>query len=297
MRAVLAALVVTAVVVVLLVSYDTRPPRRPTRSRRCAPRRRARATPARGRTRPARVTAKGPLVDDARSPRSRSRPRCSAGADRRQDAVADRQRHPHAGAQRARRADPARGGAEGGQRRHRHRHAARPTRARAGATRWRRRSRRRALTERRVEHVMGMPVVVDVRDGDAGPAAFDRVFEWLRFVDATFSTYRADSEIRRLDRGELALRDAHPPCARCSRAASGCAWRPAATSTPARAGRSTPRASSRAGRSTARRRCCRRRARAASASTPAATCSCAAGPGGSASSIRSGGTASPRSCR
>jgi thiamine biosynthesis lipoprotein len=66
------------------------------------------------------------------------------------------------------------------------------------------------LTERRIEHVMGMPVTVEVRDGDVGPAALDRVFDWLRFVDATFSPYRPDSEIRRLDRGELALRDAHP---------------------------------------------------------------------------------------
>jgi thiamine biosynthesis lipoprotein len=77
------------------------------------------------------------------------------------------------------------------------------------------------LTERRIEHVMGMPVTVEVRDGDVGPAALDRVFDWLRFVDATFSPYRADSEIRRLDRGELALRDAHPlvgeVLARCER--------------------------------------------------------------------------------
>ncbi len=77
------------------------------------------------------------------------------------------------------------------------------------------------MAERRVEHVMGMPVVVDVRDAGVGADAVDRVFEWLRFVDATFSTYRPDSEIRRLDRGELALRDAHPDVrevlARCER--------------------------------------------------------------------------------
>ena len=36
------------------------------------------------------------------------------------------------------------------------------------------------------------------------------MFAWLRWVDATFSTYRADSEICRLERGELALADAHP---------------------------------------------------------------------------------------
>jgi len=60
----------------------------------------------------------------------------------------------------------------------------------------------------RVEHVMGMPVRVDVRD--PAPVAPDGVFAWLRFVDATFSTYRPESEISRLGRGELALALAHP---------------------------------------------------------------------------------------
>jgi thiamine biosynthesis lipoprotein len=66
------------------------------------------------------------------------------------------------------------------------------------------------VAERRVEHVMGMPVLVEIREGAVGPAALDRVFGWLRWVDRTFSPYQADSEVRRLDRGELALRDAHP---------------------------------------------------------------------------------------
>jgi len=66
------------------------------------------------------------------------------------------------------------------------------------------------LTERRLQHVMGMPVVVDVRDDGAWPDAVDTVFAWLRFVDTTFSTHRPDSEVCRLDRGELALADAHP---------------------------------------------------------------------------------------
>lgn len=57
---------------------------------------------------------------------------------------------------------------------------------------------------------MGMPVTVDVRDADVPPAAVACGFACLRFVDATFSTYRPGSEISRLSRGELALRDAHP---------------------------------------------------------------------------------------
>jgi thiamine biosynthesis lipoprotein len=49
---------------------------------------------------------------------------------------------------------------------------------------------------------MGMPVRVE---GDIDAAG---VFAWLRWVDATFSTYRSGSEISRLDRGELG--DPHP---------------------------------------------------------------------------------------
>ena len=35
------------------------------------------------------------------------------------------------------------------------------------------------------------------------------MFEWLRWVDATFSTYKPESEISRLNRGELLLEEAH----------------------------------------------------------------------------------------
>ncbi|MFL5961607.1 MAG: FAD:protein FMN transferase [Gaiellaceae bacterium] len=62
----------------------------------------------------------------------------------------------------------------------------------------------------RVEHVMGMPIVVDVRDPDVDGAALDRMFDWLRFVDVTFSTYKAGSEVSRINRGELAIEDASP---------------------------------------------------------------------------------------
>jgi thiamine biosynthesis lipoprotein len=77
------------------------------------------------------------------------------------------------------------------------------------------------VAERRIEHVMGIPVGIDVRDPGVGPAALDRAFAWLRFVDATFSTYRPDSEISRLEAGTLALADASPVVrevlARCER--------------------------------------------------------------------------------
>ena len=57
---------------------------------------------------------------------------------------------------------------------------------------------------------MGMPIIVDVRDEHIADGAIDEVFDWFRWVDATFSTFKPDSEICRLDRGELALDEAHP---------------------------------------------------------------------------------------
>jgi len=62
---------------------------------------------------------------------------------------------------------------------------------------------------RRIEHVMGMPIIVDVRDEGVGGGGLDEAFAWLRSVDARFSTYKPDSEICRIDRGELPLEDAH----------------------------------------------------------------------------------------
>lgn len=64
---------------------------------------------------------------------------------------------------------------------------------------------RRAWTEQ----VMGMPVSVHVRGAaahdDATREAVAGAFAALRAVDATFSPFRADSELSRLRRGELAL--------------------------------------------------------------------------------------------
>jgi FAD:protein FMN transferase len=63
---------------------------------------------------------------------------------------------------------------------------------------------------RRVEQVMGMPIVVDVRDDEPDDEVLDELFDWLRWVDRTFSTYKYDSEINRLNRGELDLEHATP---------------------------------------------------------------------------------------
>jgi thiamine biosynthesis lipoprotein len=67
-----------------------------------------------------------------------------------------------------------------------------------------------AVRRVRVEHVMGTAVGVDVRDPGVPERALDAFFAWLRVVDARFSTYRADSEISRVGRGELSAGAAHP---------------------------------------------------------------------------------------
>jgi thiamine biosynthesis lipoprotein len=64
------------------------------------------------------------------------------------------------------------------------------------------------LELRRVQQIMGMPISLALRRGEE-PLA-DEVFGWLRWVDATFSTYKSDSEISRLVRGELRPHHTHP---------------------------------------------------------------------------------------
>ncbi len=66
------------------------------------------------------------------------------------------------------------------------------------------------LATARVEQIMGMPIAIDVRDPLVDPVAVEAAFAWLRLVDETFSTYRDDSEISRLNRGALAEADASP---------------------------------------------------------------------------------------
>jgi thiamine biosynthesis lipoprotein len=59
-----------------------------------------------------------------------------------------------------------------------------------------------------VERLMGTVVSVDLRAGNGD--AIEAAMALLHDVDRRFSTYRPDSEIRRLERGDLALADASP---------------------------------------------------------------------------------------
>ena len=65
----------------------------------------------------------------------------------------------------------------------------------------------------RVEQVMGTAISLDI--ADPLPASrladlADQVFDWMHEVDRRFSTYKADSEVMRLHRGELRIGAASP---------------------------------------------------------------------------------------
>ncbi|MFF2514318.1 FAD:protein FMN transferase [Streptomyces sp. NPDC058086] len=63
---------------------------------------------------------------------------------------------------------------------------------------------------RRVEQVMGFPVSLRIDDESASEETADPVFAWLREADARFSPFLADSEVSRLDRGELTPHELSP---------------------------------------------------------------------------------------
>ena len=64
-----------------------------------------------------------------------------------------------------------------------------------------------------VEHCMGTVFTIDIRDAGAWSDAVHDVVTWLHHVDAIFSTYRTDSDISRIGRGDLRVADAHPDVA------------------------------------------------------------------------------------
>lgn len=61
-----------------------------------------------------------------------------------------------------------------------------------------------------VEHCMGTVFTIDIRDEGDWTDPVQSVVAWLHHVDDVFSTYRADSDLSRINRGELRLRDADP---------------------------------------------------------------------------------------
>jgi thiamine biosynthesis lipoprotein len=59
----------------------------------------------------------------------------------------------------------------------------------------------------RVVETMGTVFSVCVRDAHLGPEVVDHIAAWWHWVDATFSPFRADSQVSRLNRQELDVAD------------------------------------------------------------------------------------------
>jgi thiamine biosynthesis lipoprotein len=91
-----------------------------------------------------------------------------------------------------------------------------------------------------VAPVMGTTVSIDVRDEGVPATALEAAVETLRELEARFTTYHHDSEIRRVERGDLVLADAHPDVRRCSMPAPSCARRATGRSTRGATGASIP---------------------------------------------------------
>ena len=74
---------------------------------------------------------------------------------------------------------------------------------------------------RRVEHVMGMPISLALRGthtrDDRAETAWQAALAELRWVDAVFSTWRADSQVSRLGRGEVTIEQCDPAVAEVMR--------------------------------------------------------------------------------
>lgn len=60
---------------------------------------------------------------------------------------------------------------------------------------------------RRVEHCMGTVFSIDVRSPGCDRHVIEDVLRWLHWVDDTFSTYKPESHISRLSRGQLRIED------------------------------------------------------------------------------------------
>ena len=85
-----------------------------------------------------------------------------------------------------------------------------------------------------VEQVMGMPVSIHLRgevrgalDDPGVVTAVEQAFAVLRRVDSVFSTWREDSDLMRVRRGELPAAQAHPWLAEVEQLCAEAQWRTA----------------------------------------------------------------------
>jgi len=58
--------------------------------------------------------------------------------------------------------------------------------------------------------LMDMPVTVEIRDEAADQGLIDEIFDYFQYVDDTFSVFKENSEISRINRGEIKKEDYSP---------------------------------------------------------------------------------------
>ena len=58
--------------------------------------------------------------------------------------------------------------------------------------------------------IMGTPVIIEIIDKETKQELFDEVFNYFKYVDEKFSTYKEDSEISRINRNEVEAKDYSP---------------------------------------------------------------------------------------
>lgn len=56
-------------------------------------------------------------------------------------------------------------------------------------------------------NIMGMPITVEIVDKKARGKDIDEVFDYFNYVDLKFSTYKTDSEVSKINNGELEIKD------------------------------------------------------------------------------------------
>lgn len=55
--------------------------------------------------------------------------------------------------------------------------------------------------------IMGMPIIIEINDNEASLEMFDEVFNYFKYVDQKFSTYKDNSEITKINKKEISTED------------------------------------------------------------------------------------------
>lgn len=55
--------------------------------------------------------------------------------------------------------------------------------------------------------IMGTPVIIEIRDEEAKEELFKEVFDYFKYVDQKFSTYKEDSEITAINKKKIGMED------------------------------------------------------------------------------------------